>query len=386
MRGSNQEKVKGKTMQKIIKQNAKRIRCVAKKIIVWTLLVSMLIQALSVGAMAAPIFSVFDSGSTNSGSSSVDGIGRIEDEEMIAQLKKDYLNFIKEDLLMKVEDYELTGEVDVVLTFSENSIIENYLASSESKNKTFDEYRASDKAADIEKEIVKNQESIIDILWDKGLISEVYHTYTNLLDGAFVRTTYEQLEELCALASVQRVTLSKTYKALSAVENPVNVYDTGIFNSGNVSFTGKGTVVAVLDTGCDYTHTAFTTHTVSDPKYNRDDIAEFLPLLRANAYGEPLEAREVYYGNITGGKIVYGYDYADKDPDIMPYSNSHGTHVAGIIGGKDDTITGVAIDAQFAIMKVFSDYKEGAKDGDIIAAMNEGSKVASETLAHMGGF
>ena len=26
------------------------------------------------------------------------------------------------------------------------------------------------------------------------------------------------------------------------------------------------------------------------------------------------------------------------------------------------------------------------KDGDIIAAMNEGSKVASETLAHLGGF
>ena len=55
----------------------------------------------------------------------------------------------------------------------------------------------------------------------------------------------------------------------------------------------------------------------------------------------------------------------------MPFGEGHGTHVAGIIGGYDDTIKGVAIDTQFAIMKVFSDYDLGAKDGDILAALED---------------
>jgi hypothetical protein len=91
----------------------------------------------------------------------------------------------------------------------------------------------------------------------------------------------------------------------------------------------------------------------------------------AYSYDPTVEVREVYYGNITGGKIAFGYDYADKDTDIMPFSSEHGTHVAGIIGGYDDEIIGVAIDTQFAIMKVFSDYDEGAEDGDILAALED---------------
>ncbi|MBQ9150809.1 MAG: S8 family serine peptidase, partial [Clostridia bacterium] len=156
-----------------------------------------------------------------------------------------------------------------------------------------------------------------------------------------------------------------------AVENPVYVYDTGIFNSSDVPYTGRGTIVAVLDTGCDYTHSAFTTHQVQNPLYDRDDIAALLTQTEAYNFNGHLEAREVYYGNITGNKIAFGYDYADRDPDIMPFSNEHGTHVAGIIAGKDDTITGVAVDAQLAIMKVFSDYEVGAEDGDILAALED---------------
>ena len=109
---------------------------------------------------------------------------------------------------MKIEDYELRGEVDVIITFSDNSIIESYLTSSVSKSKTFDEYRASDSAIKLEEKLVQNQESVLTRLYNEGLIAEVYHTYTNILDGAFVRTTYEQLDALCDLSDVERVTLS----------------------------------------------------------------------------------------------------------------------------------------------------------------------------------
>ncbi|MGN1077562.1 MAG: S8 family serine peptidase, partial [Candidatus Gallimonas sp.] len=70
-------------------------------------------------------------------------------------------------------------------------------------------------------------------------------------------------------------------------------------------------------------------------------------------------------------KIPFTYDYADKDNDVFPYDSEHGTHVAGIIGGKDDEITGVAVDTQLVLLKVFPDLKEGAETEDILAALED---------------
>ncbi|MBQ8341620.1 MAG: leucine-rich repeat protein, partial [Clostridia bacterium] len=309
------------------------------------------------------------SGSTPGLSGSAGGIGKFDTDATIEQLKKDFLKSVNKDLLLKIEDYELSGPVSVILTFAEDSLIDSY--ESAAVKVSYDSYRQSATAEKLLKELEASQKTVLDKLWKKGLITEVKYNYYHMLNGAYVSTTYEQIDEICDIEGVERVMISNTYLPAAAVENPVNVYDTGIFNSGDVTYTGKGTVVAILDTGCDYTHTAFTTHTVLDPKYDRDDIEAILKSTMAYGYDDTLEAREVYYGNLTGGKVVFGYDYADKDADVMPFSSEHGTHVAGIIGGKDDTITGVAIDTQLAIMKVFSDYEAGAEDGDILAALED---------------
>ena len=335
------------------------------------MVVSIMMQALSLCCFAAA------DGSLNgilpnvtpglSGNSS--GIGKFDTDATIEALKKDLLKTINQDLLHKIEDYELSGRVEVILTFSDDSLIAEYEKAS--VKESYSEYRNSATARKLLEKLEANQKTVIDKLWDNGLITELNYSYYHILNGAYVTTTYEQISDILSIEGVERVTVSNTYLPAIAVENPVNVYDTGIFNSGDVKYTGKGTVVAVLDTGCDYTHTAFTTHTVEGPKYNRDHIAGMLEDTMAYGYEETLEAREVYYGNLTGEKIVFGYDYADKDADIMPFQSEHGTHVAGIIGGKDDTITGVAIDTQLAIMKVFSDYEQGAEDGDILAALED---------------
>ena len=143
--------------------------------------------------------------------------------------------------------------------------------------------------------------------------------------------------------------ISQTYAPSETVTNEVNVHDTGIFDSSDVPYTGKGTVVAVLDTGCDYTHSAFTSHKVVEPRLDKDDIEELLRDTKAYGYNSNIAARDVYYGNVTKNKIAFGFDYADRDADIMPFEQSHGTHVAGIIAGSDSRITGVAVDAQLAI-------------------------------------
>ena len=341
----------------------------------WVLIVAMLTQMLSVGVFAQSSISLPDILGSTSGSNKLNlsgpasGIAQLQGDAALQQFKQEMVKSLNQDLLYQVKDFELSGEVGVILTFSDNALVQRY--TNEGSKGTYAEFRNGSVAEELRAELEANQNKVLSTLKQTGLISEVKYQFVHMMDGAYVKTTYEQLEQIMAVEGVGRVMISNTYEAAAAVENEVNVYDTGIFNSSDVKYTGKGTLVAILDTGCDYTHSAFTSYDVQDPAYDRDYVESVLQDTVAYSYDTALEAREVYYGNITKNKIVYGYDYADRDPDIMPFNNPHGIHVAGIIGGKDDVITGVAVDTQFAIMKVFSDYKVGGDDGDILAALED---------------
>ena len=358
-------------MKKVFTKFEKGMKLLSKKVVACALLITIFAQMMAITGSALLNEIGLSSGSGSSNGGILNGIGKFESDEVIAELKKSFIGSLNKDLVTKIESYQLKGNTDVIITFSDDSLVAAYNNSSKKNGLTFAEYCDTSAASNMIKSMEKKQASVLSSLEEAGLIDGVKHTYTNIMDAAFVSTTYEQIEAICNFEGVERVVLSDTYLPAATVENPVDVYYTGIFNSGSVEYTGKGTVVAILDTGCDYTHTAFTTHEVVNPHYDRDAIAKILPNLISYSYDNALEAREVYYGNITLGKIAYGYDYADKDPDVMPFGEGHGTHVAGIIGGYDETITGVAIDTQFAIMKVFSDYDAAAKDGDILAALED---------------
>ena len=290
-------------------------------------------------------------------------------EDIIKSLKQDMMNSINKDLLQNISDSKRTGPVNAIITLSRGSLVSEY--NKLNGKLSLSDYLASAESKAIANKAIARQEKLANELLSEGLISPVKYHYTTITDGIYVTTTYENLKQICTYSGVDRVIISDTYLPSSAVENPVNVWDTGIFNSSDVDYTGKGTVVAILDTGCDYTHSAFTTHQVQGAYRDRDEVESIFSNTLAYKYDTSVEVREVYYGNITRDKIWYGYDYADKDPDNMPMASEHGTHVAGIIGGKDSVITGVAVDTQLAIMKVFSDYKEGAEDGDIMAALED---------------
>ena len=155
------------------------------------------------------------------------------------------------------------------------------------------------------------------------------------------------------------------------VENTVDVYDTGIFDSSNFPYDGTGMVVAVLDTGLDYYHSAFS---VDNFTANRDklgmtfaDVEGLVGKTEASGIVSGLTASDVYISE----KVPFSFDYADRDSDVYPIQSDHGTHVSGIIAGRDDTITGVAPNAQIVAMKIFSDTETSARTSWILGALED---------------
>ena len=203
-------------------------------------------------------------------------------------------------------------------------------------------------------------------------IIEKRFDYTTVVNAFSATVKYGDIAAIEKCKYVKNVMLDNTYLAPDAVtSNYVDVYETGIFNSSGIGYDGTGTVVGVLDTGTDYTHEVFDMELNPNTlAITKDDVAAVAPALAATSQsairGYDIDEDDLYLTS----KLPYAYDYADSDTNVFP-KESHGTHVAGIIAGKSEKITGVAVGAQIATFKVFSDYTGGAKTEWIMAALND---------------
>ena len=214
---------------------------------------------------------------------------------------------------------------------------------------------------------------------------EVRYEYTTVFNGLSVEADYADLETIQDLPGVKDAYVSQVYQLIEPV------YETKLADSvpaiggdivKNTGYTGKGMVVAILDTGLDTSHEAFQ-NAVNGPKFSKQDIAK------------KLESDSLRVGNVNvdsiyqSDKIPFAYDYYDNDTSVSG-GNSHGTHVAGIVGANSGQVTGVAPDAQLMIMKIFGDDGSGAYDSDIIAALEDavvlGADAVNMSLGMTAGF
>ncbi|MBQ5930073.1 MAG: S8 family serine peptidase, partial [Clostridia bacterium] len=280
-------------------------------------------------------------------------------------------------------------EISVIVTMNSDSLVEVY--KDKDTTLTLTEFVATPEAKRITREAKAEQDEMIALLKKSGIKYSLGERYDIVLNGFEVIIKGGDFSKLQKTVEGNgSLIISETYEpaATEIVTNDVDVYETGIFDSSDLEYKGDGVVVAVLDTGLDYTHSAFdvSRFASSSLAFTQKNVSEKVPGMMAAKFTKGLTGEDVYMNE----KIPYAYDYADKDPDVLPISSSHGTHVAGIIAGHDDQITGVAPNAQLAIMKVFSDRETGAKDSWLIAALEDcvvlGVDVINMSLGMSCGF
>ncbi len=273
--------------------------------------------------------------------------------------------------------------ISLIIRVDEDPLLDTYAATD--KGVSFTQYVTGGEAQTVRDRISARKSQILGSMDKAALDYETGANYSAILAGFEILVTARDFDKVCdLLGDGETAIVGEVYEAAEAesaaddqvwenqlVENKVDVYDTGIFDSSDFAYDGTGMVVAVLDTGLDYNHTAFldSNFTADRSKLGMTfaEVADLVSGTRAAGFSSGLTASDVYVSD----KVPYGYDYADKDPDVFPISNNHGTHVAGVVAGKDEVITGVAPNAQLVIMKTFSDIEQSARSSWILSALED---------------
>ncbi|MBQ7369204.1 MAG: leucine-rich repeat protein [Clostridia bacterium] len=281
-------------------------------------------------------------------------------------------------------------------------------------------------------DIQDEQNEFLRKLAKMGISYKLERNYDTVANAVAIEVNTKYVSKIKKMAGVKSAVITSAYsrpdavagRSAAEVVNQTSVYDTGIYDAtkyttGATDY-GKGTVVAVLDTGLDYTHNAFLT-LPDEPAWSEKYVADVMKdnVLAAETKSGGLSVSDVY----VSAKVPFAYDYADDDSDVYPSYSNHGTHVAGIIGGYDEngytdkdgvnvwedtngngvwdldekavTFRGVVPNAQLVICKVFTDDLDdeelgGATPEDIIAALEDcvtlGVDVINMSLGTSCGF
>jgi len=157
----------------------------------------------------------------------------------------------------------------------------------------------------------------------------IRYEYSVVFNGVALDASREIADQLRALPYVKRVVSDRAVHAMAEGSNITLINAPKVWST--LASRGNGVTVAIIDTGIDYTHPAL-----------------------GGGFG-------------PGFKVKGGWDFVNNDADPFD-DNGHGTHVAGIVAGQSDIITGVAPDVSLIAYKVLGSGGSGS-DSNVIAAI-----------------
>ncbi len=350
----------------------------AKKNKVLRLLTSLMLTLIVISSVFT--YSLTASGTTYYGSSP-------SIQQLTGKVDLGTENYYDTSVIYKLPDgIKESDEISVIVQTTAESLLDAYDKSDSSLS--FSEYVLTDEAEEVRNSINKESHSVLNDIYSFSYT--MGKTYDTLISGFELIINASDFDDICyALEGQANVYISNVYNVAETqlVENKVNVYDTGIFSSKEFNekygIDGTGIVVAVLDTGIDYYHSAFADSTfLADRSKLGLTLDEVKAIMAANNMKSEgmlsgLTAEDVYVSD----KIPYAFDYADRDSDAFPLLSNHGTHVSGVIAGNHLThidaedysgeFVGVAPNAQLVEMKIFSDLESTSHASWILAALED---------------
>ena len=311
----------------------------------------------------------------------------------LTSVRTNYKDYLDNSIMYRLPDTVNDNDtISVIVKLDAPALLDRYEETDRAMS--FTEYYFTDARGEVEAEIAKEKDAYLKLLTKNGIDFETGAEYSAVLSGfevLMLARDFEKAERL--LGDGATAIVGEVYEPAETklVENEVNYYEnTGIFDSSSFAYDGSGMVVAVLDTGLDYTHTAFSAapdvFTSGKLGLTKAEVAAVLGDTNAAETVKGLLADDVY----ISAKVPFGFDYADGDTDVYSLHNNHGTHVSGVIVGKDDVITGVAPNAQLVSMKIFSDIQDSARSSWILSALEDcvvlGVDVINMSLGTACGF
>ena len=211
-----------------------------------------------------------------------------------------------------------------------------------------------------------------------GASAQVEREYDNVMSGFALRAPVGALDAIRRAPGVRAAFLERegrvsdvaTPDAEGGIEStqtggqdPANLSAHLMMHIDQVAQKGEGKVIAVIDTGVDMTHPAFTGELAGTPPLTPQKVAAMTSQLGEGKTG-------VYVSQ----KFPFAYDYADGDNDASPAKSpygSHGTHVAGIASGNADKIVGTAPNAQVIVAKVTRSEDDALLDSALLASLDD---------------
>lgn len=290
----------------------------------------------------------------------------------LAVESEDSSSLFQPDSSQQVTAYAPDERVRIVIELEDAPLLDSHKVS---QYASVTDFLDSSAAQSTERKLDRARKAVKSQLATKLNDVEVRYEYTTVFNGLSVEADYADLEAIQDLPGVKDAYVSQVYQLIEPV-NETKLADSVPSIGGDISqktgYTGKDMVVAILDTGLDTSHEAFQ-NDVNGAKYTKTDI-------QAKISGNPLQAGEISVDSVyKSNKIPFAYDYYDNDTNVSG-GNSHGTHVAGIVGANGGQVTGVAPDAQLMILKIFGDDGSGAYDSDILAALDDAVMLGADAI------
>ncbi|WP_010293633.1 S8 family serine peptidase [Clostridium senegalense] len=287
----------------------------------------------------------------------------------------------KEKILKDFESY--LPEVDTILKNNENQeevirvIVEVKGQSAQEMLKGAGEVTQSQKlmVEDSQKPVKDAVSNLEDV--------NIRHSYTNVFNGFSAEVKRKDIKTIENIPGVKKVVEVQRYKEdmnsarkLTQIENVWKKY----------SMKGEGMVVAIVDTGIDYKHKDFKNPDDSSKlKLNKEKVEG----IKASGVLKADKNATTYFTE----KIPFGYNYADKNNEIVDLRDAkspHGAHVAGIVGADGDeklmesnqSVKGVAPEVQLLAMKVFSNGPNGqyTYSDDQLAAIDDAVSLGADVI------